>query len=158
MQVRQRGHVARGLSGKRSPRFAEVVDIRTPELDGLEATRRLLAGGSGPRVLILTTFDADEYLYEAMKAGASHSDPLGSRRTRGSGQNLSSSAAPGLSMGLGRGFRCIAQEVSPPRQVDADPCLAGTSGSWDRRRCRNERQARAAHVVPMGTRRRSAPC
>jgi DNA-binding NarL/FixJ family response regulator len=48
-----------------------LMDIRMPELDGLEATRRLLAGGGGPRVLILTTFDADEYVYDAMKAGAS---------------------------------------------------------------------------------------
>jgi DNA-binding NarL/FixJ family response regulator len=48
-----------------------LMDIRMPELDGLEATRRLLAGGGSSRVLILTTFDADEYVYEAMKAGAS---------------------------------------------------------------------------------------
>jgi DNA-binding NarL/FixJ family response regulator len=48
-----------------------LMDIRMPELDGLEATRRLVAGGGPPRVLILTTFDLDEYVYEAMKAGAS---------------------------------------------------------------------------------------
>jgi DNA-binding NarL/FixJ family response regulator len=48
-----------------------LMDIRMPELDGLEATRRLMAGDDGPRVLILTTFDLDEYVYEAMKAGAS---------------------------------------------------------------------------------------
>ena len=48
-----------------------LMDIRMPELDGLEATRRLLAGDGATRVLILTTFDADEYVYEAMKAGAS---------------------------------------------------------------------------------------
>ena len=48
-----------------------LMDIRMPELDGLEATRRLLANNGGSRVLILTTFDADEYVYEAMKAGAS---------------------------------------------------------------------------------------
>ena len=48
-----------------------LMDIRMPELDGLEATRRLLGRDGGPRVLILTTFDADEYVYEAMKAGAS---------------------------------------------------------------------------------------
>ena len=48
-----------------------LMDIRMPELDGLEATRRLRAAGDGSRVLILTTFDADEYVYEAMKAGAS---------------------------------------------------------------------------------------
>jgi DNA-binding NarL/FixJ family response regulator len=48
-----------------------LMDIRMPELDGLEATRRLLSDGEGIRVLILTTFDLDEYVYEAMKAGAS---------------------------------------------------------------------------------------
>ena len=48
-----------------------LMDIRMPELDGLEATRRLLANDGVSRVLILTTFDADEYVYEAMKAGAS---------------------------------------------------------------------------------------
>ncbi len=48
-----------------------VMDIRMPNLDGVEATRRVLADPVAPRVLILTTFDADEYLYDAMKAGAS---------------------------------------------------------------------------------------
>jgi len=48
-----------------------LMDIRMPELDGLEATRQLAAVDGGPRVLILTTFDLDEYVYEAMKAGAS---------------------------------------------------------------------------------------
>ncbi len=42
-----------------------------PELDGLEATRRLLGADGSARVLMLTTFDLDEYVYEAMKAGAS---------------------------------------------------------------------------------------
>jgi DNA-binding NarL/FixJ family response regulator len=49
-----------------------LMDIRMPELDGIEATRRLLgAGGPAPRVLILTTFDLDEYVYDALRAGAS---------------------------------------------------------------------------------------
>jgi DNA-binding NarL/FixJ family response regulator len=47
-----------------------LMDIRMPELDGLEATRRILAADHAARVLILTTFDLDEYIYEALKAGA----------------------------------------------------------------------------------------
>jgi len=48
-----------------------LMDIRMPELDGLEATRRLVASPEAPRVLMLTTFDMNEYVYEAMKSGAS---------------------------------------------------------------------------------------
>jgi DNA-binding NarL/FixJ family response regulator len=48
-----------------------LMDIRMPELDGLEATRRILAADPAARILILTTFDLDEYIYEALQAGAS---------------------------------------------------------------------------------------
>src|SRR5918992_3966340 len=46
-----------------------LMDIRMPELDGLEATRRILAADPDARVLILTTFDLDEYVYQALRAG-----------------------------------------------------------------------------------------
>jgi DNA-binding NarL/FixJ family response regulator len=50
-----------------------LMDIRMPEMDGLEATRRILAArpGSGCRIIILTTFDLDQYVYAALAAGAS---------------------------------------------------------------------------------------
>jgi RNA polymerase sigma factor (sigma-70 family) len=49
-----------------------LMDIRMPVLDGLEATRRILAThGAGPRVIMLTTFDLDQYVYAALSAGAS---------------------------------------------------------------------------------------
>ena len=48
-----------------------VMDVRMPTMDGIEATRRLSALEKPARVLILTTFDLDEYVYEALRAGAS---------------------------------------------------------------------------------------
>jgi DNA-binding NarL/FixJ family response regulator len=64
------GRQALALARELSPDVV-LMDIRMPELDGLEATRRLVADGEGPRVLMLTTFGEDEYVYDAMKSGAS---------------------------------------------------------------------------------------
>ncbi len=48
-----------------------LMDIRMPVLDGIAATRRLVDAGSAARVLVLTTFDLDEHVFEALRAGAS---------------------------------------------------------------------------------------
>jgi len=48
-----------------------LMDIRMPELDGLQATRRILAADPAARILVLTTFGLDEYVFEALSAGAS---------------------------------------------------------------------------------------
>jgi DNA-binding NarL/FixJ family response regulator len=48
-----------------------LMDVRMPGMDGIEATRRIVAAGDRSRVLVLTTFDIDEYVYAALRAGAS---------------------------------------------------------------------------------------
>ncbi|HEX4747707.1 MAG TPA: response regulator transcription factor [Gaiellaceae bacterium] len=48
-----------------------LMDVRMPTMDGIEATRSIVTGEEAPRVLVLTTFDLDEYVYEALRAGAS---------------------------------------------------------------------------------------
>jgi DNA-binding NarL/FixJ family response regulator len=63
------GDTALELARQLSPDIV-LMDIRMPRLNGIDATRRLLATDRPPHVLILTTFDLDEYVYEALRAGA----------------------------------------------------------------------------------------
>ena len=66
----QNGLEAVGKAARLRPTVV-LMDIRMPELDGLEATRRIIAADAAARVLILTTFDLDEYVFQALAAGAS---------------------------------------------------------------------------------------
>jgi DNA-binding NarL/FixJ family response regulator len=99
-----------------------LMDIRMPELDGLEATRRILAADEKARVLILTTFDLDEYVYEALRAGASgfvlKDDPpeqlLAAIRTVAAGDALLS---PSVTKRVIKQFTSIPRP-SPPEAFD----------------------------------------
>jgi DNA-binding NarL/FixJ family response regulator len=99
-----------------------LMDIRMPELDGLQATRRILAADDTARILILTTFDLDEYVYEALRAGASgfvlKDDPpeqlLAAVRTVAGGDALLS---PAVTRRVIKQFTRIPQP-SPPKQLD----------------------------------------
>lgn len=99
-----------------------LMDIRMPELDGLEATRRILAADDTARVLILTTFDLDEYVYEALRAGASgfvlKDDPpeqlLTAIRIVAGGDALLS---PAITKRVIRRFTRIAQPTRP-KEID----------------------------------------
>ncbi len=99
-----------------------LMDIRMPELDGLEATRRILAADPDARILILTTFDLDEYVYEALRAGASgfvlKDDPpeqlLAAVRTVARGDALLS---PAITRRVIRQFARLPRPA-PPKELD----------------------------------------
>ena len=99
-----------------------LMDIRMPELDGLEATRRILATNDTARILILTTFDLDEYVYEALRAGASgfvlKDDPpeqlLAATRTIAGGDALLS---PAVTKRVIKQFTRIPRPA-PPKELD----------------------------------------
>jgi DNA-binding NarL/FixJ family response regulator len=99
-----------------------LMDVRMPLLDGLEATRRILAADKVTRVLILTTFDLDDYVYEALRAGASgfvlKDDPpeqlLAAIRIVAGGEALLS---PAITKRVIEKFTRLAHP-QPPRELD----------------------------------------
>jgi DNA-binding NarL/FixJ family response regulator len=100
-----------------------VMDIRMPEMDGIEATRLITAGPGTTAVLVLTTFDDDDYVYAALRAGASGflvkdmalEDILGAIRVVAAGDAL---LAPSVTRRLIGEFAGRAEPVAPPRVVE----------------------------------------
>jgi DNA-binding NarL/FixJ family response regulator len=120
--------VAEASNGRQAVAMAErfnpavvLMDIRMPEIDGLEATRRILAANHAARILILTTFGLDEYVYEALRAGASgfvlKDDPaeqlIGAVRTVAAGNALLS---PAITKRVIRQFTRITRQA-PPKEL-----------------------------------------
>jgi DNA-binding NarL/FixJ family response regulator len=103
-----------------------LMDVRMPELDGIEATRRVRQAGLETRVLVLTTFDLDEYVYAAVRAGASgfllkdapRDQLVTAVRTVARGEAL---LAPAVTR------RLIERFVARPRVAEAAPAVAELS-------------------------------
>jgi DNA-binding NarL/FixJ family response regulator len=99
-----------------------LMDIQMPDLDGLEATRRIVAQNDTAKILILTTFGLDEYIYEALRAGASgfvlKDDPpeqlIAAVRTVAAGNALLS---PAITKRVIRQFTRLPRPA-PPKELD----------------------------------------
>ena len=152
-----------------------LMDIRMPELDGLEATRRVLALPHAPRVLVLTTFDMNEYVYEAMKSGASgfllkdtrpealidavrtvaHGDALlAPTITRRLIEEFTSQAPPGVSIGA-RARRARRERARDPEARRGGPRRTPRSPQRSRSASRRRGRLVAGILAKLGLRDRA---
>ncbi len=130
--------VGEAADGREAVRLAKelqpdvvLMDVRMPELDGIEATRQLRQAGVEARVLVLTTFDLDEYVYAALRAGASgfllkdapREQLVTAVRTVARGEAL---LAPAVTQ------RLIERFVARPAPAEAAPALAELSPASSR--------------------------
>ncbi|MBW6438811.1 response regulator transcription factor [Actinoplanes hulinensis] len=126
------GEAATGAEAVRLVREQEpdvvVMDIRMPVMDGIEATRHITAGTGPARVLMLTTFDDDEYVYSALRAGASGflvkdmalDDILGAIRVVAAGDAL---IAPSVTRRLIEHFAAAPAPAPPPARPRLDDAI-----------------------------------
>jgi DNA-binding NarL/FixJ family response regulator len=124
------GEAADGAEALRVVRRAQpdvtLMDIRMPELDGLAATRQLVAEGAATRVLVLTTFDVDEYVFDALRAGASGfllkdapaEELVAAVRVLSRGDAL---LAPAVTRRVVEAFATLPQPAEPPELGDLSP-------------------------------------
>jgi DNA-binding NarL/FixJ family response regulator len=99
-----------------------LMDVRMPKVDGIEATRRLLLEPDPPRVLVLTTFDLDEYVFSALRAGASgfllkdapEEQLLAAIRVAADGGAIFS---PGVTTRLIERFAALGEPAAPPPRL-----------------------------------------
>ncbi|WP_193606807.1 response regulator [Nocardioides lijunqiniae] len=116
-----------------------LMDVRMPRMDGVEATRRIAAGSDAPRVIVLTTFDLDEYAFAAIRAGASAfllkdaapPDLLGAIRSVHAGDAV---VAPSTTRRLLEHFAGTLPDPSASATAEADRTAPSLAGLTDRER------------------------